>query len=243
MEVQSATHFLNSCFRIYETFYLKLGETSQNPAKIKSKCSEILEFWVTNPLSANPTKWSNTLKQYIGKFPTNCLSVSDQFVKLVLSGLRSKYTKIWKNKQANKQTNNSPILIRYFTKSIFPSAPTTFISFLSEWSDDLLPHLQLSLRYKINKIEIRFILCLAVHGQLWATVEEAASITRSYSLSLIFFFQPKVTLSLVTRLGQSRAKHLMGFYLSNFRFNALTHYRTKVDGLALEYCIGNLDGF
>ena len=24
-----------------------------------------------NPLSANPTKWSNTLKQFVGKSPTN----------------------------------------------------------------------------------------------------------------------------------------------------------------------------
>ena len=37
-----------------------------------------------NPLSANPTKWSNTLKQFVGKLPTNCLSVFDHFVKLAL---------------------------------------------------------------------------------------------------------------------------------------------------------------
>ena len=40
-----------------------------------------------NPLSANPTKWSNTLKQFVGKLPTNCLSVFDHFVKLALKGL------------------------------------------------------------------------------------------------------------------------------------------------------------
>ena len=40
-----------------------------------------------NPLSANPTKWSNTLKQFVGKLPTNCLSVSDHFVGLALKGL------------------------------------------------------------------------------------------------------------------------------------------------------------
>ena len=40
-----------------------------------------------NPLSANPTKWSDTLKQFISKLPTNCLSVSDHFVKLALKGL------------------------------------------------------------------------------------------------------------------------------------------------------------
>ena len=122
MKVQSATHFLNSCFRIYETFNLKFRRNQPNTTKIKSKCSEILEFWVTYPLSANPTKWSNTLKQFVG----NCLSVSDHFVKLVLSGLRSKYTKIWKNKQTNKQTNNSPILIRYFTKSYLSFSSNNF---------------------------------------------------------------------------------------------------------------------
>ena len=40
-----------------------------------------------NPLRANPTKWSNTLKQFVGKLPTNCLSVFDHFVGLVLKGL------------------------------------------------------------------------------------------------------------------------------------------------------------
>ena len=40
-----------------------------------------------NPLSANPTQWSNTLKQFVGNLPTNCLSVFDHFVKLALKGL------------------------------------------------------------------------------------------------------------------------------------------------------------
>ena len=34
----------------------------------------------TNPLSANLTKWLNTLKQFVGKLPTNCLSVFDHFM-------------------------------------------------------------------------------------------------------------------------------------------------------------------
>ena len=44
-----------------------------------------------NPLSANPTKWSDTLKQYVGNLRTDCLSVCDDFVKLVLKGLKNKY--------------------------------------------------------------------------------------------------------------------------------------------------------
>ena len=43
---------------------------------------------VINPLSANPTKWSNTLKQFLGKLPTNCLSVLNHFVKLAFKGLK-----------------------------------------------------------------------------------------------------------------------------------------------------------
>ena len=42
---------------------------------------------MNNPLSANPTKWSNTLKQFVGKLPTNCLGAFDHFVKLALKGL------------------------------------------------------------------------------------------------------------------------------------------------------------
>ena len=40
-----------------------------------------------NSLSANFTKWSNTLKQFVGNLTTNFLTVFDQFVKLALKGL------------------------------------------------------------------------------------------------------------------------------------------------------------
>ena len=39
------------------------------------------------PLSANPTKGSNTFKPFVGNLPVNCLSVFDHFVKLALKGL------------------------------------------------------------------------------------------------------------------------------------------------------------
>ena len=41
-----------------------------------------------NPLSANTTDWSDTLKQFVGNLPTSCLSVFDHFVKLALKVLR-----------------------------------------------------------------------------------------------------------------------------------------------------------
>ena len=40
-----------------------------------------------NPLSANFTKWPNTLKQFVGKLPTNCLSLFEHFVGLALKAL------------------------------------------------------------------------------------------------------------------------------------------------------------
>ena len=47
-------------------------------------------FWrlVLSPLNTNVTKWSNTLKKFVGKLPTNCLSVFDHFVGLALKGLK-----------------------------------------------------------------------------------------------------------------------------------------------------------
>ena len=42
-----------------------------------------------NPLYANPTKWSNTLKQFVSKVPTNCLSAFDHFAEFTLKGLTS----------------------------------------------------------------------------------------------------------------------------------------------------------
>ena len=44
---------------------------------------------LVNPLGANFTKWSNTLKQFFGNLPTYCLSVFDHFVKMALKGLTS----------------------------------------------------------------------------------------------------------------------------------------------------------
>ena len=45
-----------------------------------------------NPFSANFKRWSNTLKQFVGNLPTNCLSVFYPFVTLALRGLTSEET-------------------------------------------------------------------------------------------------------------------------------------------------------
>ena len=42
---------------------------------------------VLNPLSTKLTKWSNTLKEFVGNLPTNCLSVFCHFMGLALEGL------------------------------------------------------------------------------------------------------------------------------------------------------------
>ena len=61
---------------------------SQPTPLLDSSRKEINITHSVNPLSANPTKWSNTLNQFVGKFPTNCLSVFDYFVKLALKELK-----------------------------------------------------------------------------------------------------------------------------------------------------------
>ena len=43
---------------------------------------------ILNPLSANIAKWSNTLKQFVAKFPTHCVSVFDHFVDWRLKGIK-----------------------------------------------------------------------------------------------------------------------------------------------------------
>ena len=40
-----------------------------------------------NPLNANPVKWSNTFKQFVGKLLTNYLSLFDHFVGLAFKEL------------------------------------------------------------------------------------------------------------------------------------------------------------
>ena len=44
--------------------------------------------YAINPLSAKLTKWPNTLKQFVGSLPTNCLSVFGHFMGLALKGLK-----------------------------------------------------------------------------------------------------------------------------------------------------------
>ena len=59
-----------------------------------------------NPLSANPTKLSNTLKQCVGNLPMNCLTVFDHFVGLELKRLM--YTKkLDKKMNVDFSRNNS----------------------------------------------------------------------------------------------------------------------------------------
>ena len=56
-----------------------------------------------NLLSANFTKCSNILKQFVAKLPTNCLSVFDHFVGLAFKGLKKRMLSF---DRKQKQVNN-----------------------------------------------------------------------------------------------------------------------------------------
>ena len=58
-----------------KTFFLKIIRISRVCVALDS-------------LSANSTKWLNTLKQFVGNLPTNSLSVFDHYVKLTRKGLK-----------------------------------------------------------------------------------------------------------------------------------------------------------
>ena len=68
------------CFLKQRSVFLTLPP--QKPNFLRQLKSQNID-----PLSANPTKRSNTLKKFVGKLPTNFLSVFDLFVGLVLKGL------------------------------------------------------------------------------------------------------------------------------------------------------------
>ena len=75
-------------------FWFVFACTIYNRKMNKSKLAWHIRGWIEwnymeiNPLSANPTKWPSTLKQFVAKLPTNCLSVFDHFVKLALKELK-----------------------------------------------------------------------------------------------------------------------------------------------------------
>ena len=63
-------------------------------------------FWHINPLNANPTKWSNTLNQFVGNLPTNCLRMFDHFVNLAFKGLISSLQQNLKIRKCSREVNS-----------------------------------------------------------------------------------------------------------------------------------------
>ena len=67
-----------------------------------------------NPSIANPTKWPNTLKQFVDKLLTNCLSVFDRFVKLALKGLNMRDAPLTLDNKFQQYSYN----LQYWPKSL-----------------------------------------------------------------------------------------------------------------------------
>ena len=64
-----------------------------------------------NLLSTNLIKWSNTLKQFDGKLPTNCLSVLGHFLGLALKGIITHFRPVFFSMPPEKFENLS---VSYF---------------------------------------------------------------------------------------------------------------------------------
>ena len=76
-------------FNRFHVFVSIAGSEQANVYRGALSCVNIVTKCLKlNPLIANFTKWSNTLKQFVGQLPTNCLSVFDHSVGLALKGLK-----------------------------------------------------------------------------------------------------------------------------------------------------------
>ena len=70
---------VNKYFQQFVALISNFGESARNDEIILLKVSPLIlrgnKKKDVNPLSANPTKWSNTSKQFVGNLPTNCLTI------------------------------------------------------------------------------------------------------------------------------------------------------------------------
>ena len=81
-----------------------------------------------NPLSTNPTKWSNTLNQFVSNLPTNCLSVFDHFVGFALKALRNlAFYQYFFRKLILASLEDFNRLILYMRQSIQESTKSKFL--------------------------------------------------------------------------------------------------------------------
>ena len=82
--------------QIYQGSF-NLKENARNFQNLNNKVFDKILYYtkkfLLNPLNANPEKWSNTLKQIVGKLQTICLSVFDHFMNLALKGLKMIFLK------------------------------------------------------------------------------------------------------------------------------------------------------
>ena len=81
-------HFLPPDTHRYVYVYVVLPEILRRYQMHDPIVKSRFKSKIVTPLNASFTKWSNTLKQYFGNFPTNCLNVFDHFVGLVATRLR-----------------------------------------------------------------------------------------------------------------------------------------------------------
>ena len=88
--IEITNKMVTSCKSAHSRYLIALEDAKrQSQATEKETKHKLIKTEIAdiNPLSANLTKWPNTLKQFVGKLPTNCLSVFDHFVRLALQVL------------------------------------------------------------------------------------------------------------------------------------------------------------
>ena len=67
------------CFR-FTVCFTKKNTVPMTSHTILLQTSMMELLYENNPLSANPTKWSNTLKQFVDNLPINCLIWYNKYI-------------------------------------------------------------------------------------------------------------------------------------------------------------------
>ena len=93
--------------------------------------------YILKPLNTNPKKWSNTLKQFVGNLPTNCLSVFDHFVKLALKGLTLPID-VYSARNVRKNFVPTIKLLSYLVRNNMETYyPCTWLSFVNQKNEKI----------------------------------------------------------------------------------------------------------
>ena len=89
----STVFYFSKCYESFKIYFNRKFGKDHFCSACGMPCRQLNDFVLCkvlkkitfNPLSSNPTKWLNILKQFVSNLPMNCLNVFDHFMGLTLN--------------------------------------------------------------------------------------------------------------------------------------------------------------